>query len=60
MMNEADQVESVGSDEDPAGDELSKKELDGIFERKVKKNKKKKKEVPIVRPKRKEKEEPKK
>ena len=53
-------MESVGSDEDPAGDELSKKELDGIFQRKVKKNKKKKKEVPIVRPKRKEKEEPKK
>lgn len=43
-MNEVDEIESVGSDEDPAADEFSKKELDAVLERmpkKVKKTKKK-------------------
>ncbi len=50
-MNEVDEIESVGSDDDPAADELSKKELDALLQRKVKKTKKtKKKKIPNLKP----------
>lgn len=42
-MNEVDDIESIGSDEDPVADELSKKELDAILEKKIKKKVKPKK-----------------
>lgn len=42
-MNEVDEIESMGSDEDPAADEFSKKELENILEKKPKKVKKTKK-----------------